>query len=90
MVKEDGYHTVSGITERVIQTEVDLSSLNRLVCGGAQLCCIITTDSLDIERRNTFSSAYRRLLAAQYVRLLLFKTNKHEIIGLSVYFFYKF
>ncbi|XP_063401148.1 serine/threonine-protein phosphatase 6 regulatory ankyrin repeat subunit B-like [Mytilus trossulus] len=69
MVKEVGYHTVSGVTERVIQTEVDLSSLNLLVCGGAQLCCINTTDSLDIDRRNTFSSAYQRLLAAQDKKL---------------------
>ncbi|XP_063401146.1 uncharacterized protein LOC134685371 isoform X2 [Mytilus trossulus] len=55
MVKEVGYHTVSGVTKRVIQTEIDLSSLNRLVCGGAQLCSIKTTDSLDIERRNRVS-----------------------------------
>ncbi|CAG2233613.1 ANK [Mytilus edulis] len=80
MVKEVGYHTVSGVTERVIQIEVDLSSLNRLVCGGAQLCCIITTDSLDIENRHTFSSAYRRLLMARYGQKLTESSSLQNLI----------
>ncbi|CAC5378570.1 ANK [Mytilus coruscus] len=69
MVKDVGYHAIADVTGLCIQTEIDLSSFNRLVCGGSQLGSVETTGSTDIERRDIFSAQSMLFLAVRDKKL---------------------
>lgn len=55
MIYDVNYNKAEGDeSKRVIKKEIDLSSFNRLVCGGAQLKADKITDSTDMETRDSF------------------------------------
>ncbi|XP_052064152.1 uncharacterized protein LOC127704237 [Mytilus californianus] len=55
MIDDVKYNKAEGDeSKRVIKKEIDLSSFNRLVCGGSQLKDVKISDSTDMETRDTF------------------------------------